>query len=256
MANPAREQAWQRRLSPAPSVGCRFAPAGEGPCSSLWARGDDSEQLKWLYVLSSSTVALAVDAAAAAEWKKQENMCINLKNLNLLGSCSLVRRLVPVPVLLGVESTLHIQLQLRLLPRPVICELNYCTHSCLAVAAAAQPPPPPPPPPSLLALPLACRQCSITGAVVFCGCHFVIYSAPWPAHWPGSWSWTWGWQPVWGICLTAWLDVAVNEFVRVRVLIRVRLPLRVGCLRIWMLMSAWHPINLVRWGFAFIAPLA
>lgn len=102
MANPARELAWQRRLSPAPSVGCRFAPAGEGPCSSLWARGDDSEQLKWLYVLSSSTVALA---AAAAEWKKQENMCINLKNLNLLGSYSLVRRLVPVPVLLRVHTS-------------------------------------------------------------------------------------------------------------------------------------------------------
>lgn len=28
---------------------------------------------------------------------------------------------------------------MRLLPRPVICELNYCTFSCLAVAA---PPPP------------------------------------------------------------------------------------------------------------------
>lgn len=63
MANPAREQAWQQRLSPAPSVGCRFPPAGEGTCSSLWARRDDSKQLKWLYVLSSSTVALAVDAA-------------------------------------------------------------------------------------------------------------------------------------------------------------------------------------------------
>lgn len=105
MANPAREQAWQRRLSPAPSVGCRFPPAGEGSCSSLWARRDDSEQLKWLYVLSSSTVTLAVDAAVAAEWKKQENMCINLKNLNLLGSCSLARRLVPVPVLLGVHTS-------------------------------------------------------------------------------------------------------------------------------------------------------
>lgn len=44
-------------------------------------RRDDSKQLKWLYVLSSSTVALDVDVAAA-EWKKQENMCINLKNLN------------------------------------------------------------------------------------------------------------------------------------------------------------------------------
>lgn len=56
--------------------------------------------------------------------------------------------------------------------------------------------------------------------------------------------------------VSGWLAVAVNEFVPVRVLIRVRLPLRVGCLRIWMLMSAWHPINLVRPGFAFIAPLA
>lgn len=73
-------------------------------------RRDDSKQLKWLYVLSSSTVALDVDVAAA-EWKKQENMCINLKNLNLLGSCSLVRRLVPVsvpvpvPVLLWVHTS-------------------------------------------------------------------------------------------------------------------------------------------------------
>lgn len=75
---------------------------------------DDSKQLKWLYVLSSSTVAVALDVdvdVAAAEWKKQENMCINLKNLNLLGSCSLVRRLVPVsvsvpvPVLLGVHTS-------------------------------------------------------------------------------------------------------------------------------------------------------
>lgn len=151
-------------------------------------RRDDSKQLKWLYVLSSSTVALDV---AAAEWKKQENMCINLKNLNLLGSCSLVRRLVPVsvpvpvPVLLWVHTSqttptatpatsCDLWAQLLYIFLSCCCRGRgrcrcWCCCWCYSRSCSVSGP----------------RRCSITGAVVFCGCHFVIYSAPWPAHWPG-----------------------------------------------------------------------
>lgn len=155
-------------------------------------RRDDSKQLKWLYVLSSSTVALDVDVAAA-EWKKQENMCINLKNLNLLGSCSLVRRLVPVsvpvpvPVLLWVHTSqttptatpatsCDLWAQLLYIFLSCCCRGRcrcrcWCCCCCWCYSRSC----------SVSGL----RRCSITGAVVFCGCHFVIYSAPWPAHWPG-----------------------------------------------------------------------